>query len=339
MRCNKLWYGVLLFVCFACNKQNAIQSAMNDDYPTDSIKMSSSINLGELGITGVDIISWADSMFVIHQGYDSQNPIYCFNGHSVIKGASMGQGPDDVLEINSLKWSRDEGLYLYDGLKGRICFFQIDDSTLLMKKTIEVPRLLDDAVIIDNHVLVFPNTKEYSVAIIGENGVVIDSLTYFPPKPAGISPQVHALACTGTTAELPTGEFARCVAYDGGVDFYMVEDNKLKHINRFSLFDMEYGQINQGMTVPVPSEESKTGFSMVKSSLDKFYAAFSDKLTLENPDGLCDRIYQFNKKGELEHVYILDCEFKDFAVNTDNTEMYILTDKNDNEIIKSYILY
>lgn len=339
MKCVKLYYIVLFFVCYACSKQKTIQYATNDSYPTDSIKMSSSINLAEFGITGVDIVYWTDSMFFIHQSYDSKNPIYGLSENSVIRGASMGQGPDDVLEINSLKWSTDNGLYLYDGLKGRICFYQIYDSALIMKKAIDVPRLLDDAVIINNTVLIFPTTKEYSVAIMDKDGAVIDSLAYFPPKPDGISQQVHALACTGVTAELSTGEFARCVAYDGGVDFYMLENNKLKHINRFSLFNMEYGQINQGMNVPVPSSESKTGFSMVKSSTDKFYAAFSEKLALENSEGLCNRIYQFSKNGELEHIYILDCEFKDFTVNADNTELYILTDLNDNEIIKTYLLH
>ncbi|MDE6264830.1 MAG: hypothetical protein K2M11_06750 [Paramuribaculum sp.] len=330
--------GVWLFLCIGCTKQNSTASHGDNECRTDSLKKSGSINLTESGITGVDIIILTDNGLLMHQDYDAENPIYCLRGNDVIKGGSMGQGPDDVLEINSLKWSPDKGLYLYDGLKGRICFYQMEDSVLIMKSAVEVPRFLDDAVLVGDAVVIFPNIKEYSAAILDGNGAVIDSLMYFPPKPEGFSQQVHALACTGYTAELPSGEFARCVAYDGGVDFYAVENNKLKHINRFSLFDMEYTQINQGMDIPVPSDKSKTGFSIVKSSADKFYASFSDKLALENPEGLCDKIYQFSKNGELEQIYVLDCEFKDFAVNRDNKELQVLLDEDNNDVIRIYSL-
>ena len=141
--------------------------------------------------------------------------------------------------------------------------------------------------------------KIVSLMVPGKNGKLTDSLSYYPAKPDGVSDFTHALACVGTLAVEENGKhFARALAYDGGIDFFGVDNGRLCHISRYERFGMDYDVLDVGQQVPTLSPTTRVGFSDPAVSTRRYYVLYSEELGRKPArfarstwkDGLCASI-------------------------------------------------
>ena len=311
--------GIALLISGCNNTSNNIDIPEPNPLKTEAV-----LDLTQLGILAPKSLAVVSDSLYIQSEQGGGNLIFMMAGDTVISGITLGQGNGEILEVASLRAHRGCP-DVYDGVRGKINSVHIVDSGLILKEDAVVPRFLDDAVILcDGNILTFPLDKNYSVALLDGNGNIIDSLCYFPPKPSGVSDLTHSLACSGFLGVVDSTHFARSVAYDGGVEFYAIKDEKLFHIRRWSLFDMDYDVLKQGPGVPVPNEKSRSGFQKIVGTDNYFYVSFSSAYALDNPQGVCSVIYVFNKDGELLKLFQPQYEFDDFIVSKDNSKVYLI---------------
>ena len=332
---------MLFLVYIGCGCTRYKQENVTDlSVLTDSLSLEKRINLSDYGVVGEEDIVFDHGKLYIYQSFDTQNSLAIIDGDKVIRGISIGDGPDEILDIKNIQLNEKHKPYFYDTYKGSINFFNGNDSSIFITSRIIVPRMLDDVVSYKENFIIFPNDRNYSIGLIDKKGELIDSLVYWPPKPDGISSATHALACSGVTSILGDGTFARAILYDGGVDFYKIEDNKIKHLGRYSLFDMQYDALDGGgVNMPAPNEETKDGFMKIKSGQEHFYASFNDSKAMANIDGVSNEIFRFDSMGHLQNRFIIDHYFTDFYVNEIDNEIGVVsTDESGNEYLYIYHL-
>ena len=228
-------------------------------------------------------------------------------GELVAKGVHIGNGPGEVLEVTSLHRVGNR-TYLYDGRGGKVCEVQRRDTVLYAVPLDMQKRLCDDLVpLSDNAYLVLPVTQAYSYALADKNGKLTDSLSYYPAKPDGVSDFTHALACVGTLAVEENGKhFARALAYDGGIDFFGVNNGRLCHISRYERFGMDYDVLDVGQQVPTLSPTTRVGFSDPAVSTRRYYVLYSEELAVDNPTKETCTVCSFDMEGRPLCLYQLD---------------------------------
>lgn len=341
---KKIFFPVLIaLACVGCTGKSYKSAeekngAIKQDTLFSAIK---TIDLDASGIIGVNRVMVKDKDTIFLSNSDAKGILYYKDGNRIVKGVSLGQGPDEVLGLNYIRFDDKGKLYSYDSNKGMVYFFTRSDSAVYIDSKEEMPRFLNDVIAYNKDFLVFPLlSKDYSIGLIKSDGDLIDSIAYWPPKPDGVSDKAHALASTGETAIMGDGHFARALLYDGGVDFYKIDGNHIIHINRFREFDMDYDMIdNQGVEIPIPNNESRKGFMKIKASRDNFYASFSNDKILSNSEAGAIEIFKFDKRGELKRKYIVNIPFTDFFVNENGDEIgCITTDEKGKDYIYIYKL-
>lgn len=193
--------------------------------------------------------------------------------------------------------------------------------------------MLDDLMAISSdRLLRVPVASEYSYELTDTVGNLISASRYFPPKPKDVSDFTHSLACTGWTAFQPESNvFARCVAYDGGIDFFKIECDTIRHFHRHAIFDMAYGTVHANVDLPTPIEESRTGYTSVTCSKERFYAMFSPEKTSDNPMCLSREIHVFTPDGKHTSTLKFPSPVMGFDVSADGKELYALVKRNDND--------
>lgn len=295
-----------------------------------------------IDVMSVDNILIQDSILWICSEDDGQNLIHAYNfqGEPISKGIGIGQGGNDVLEITSMHPTGTNGIELYDARSGKIMRLGINGNNLDIQTPVEEIRMLDDAFILDgNTILALPVNSDKSYEIRDNNGTVTYSISYFPPTPDGIDKVTHHLACTGMAAFSPSDSMlVRSIVYDGALSFFKIAGGKIDAINRFSLFDMEYGTLNGDGKIPVPNEASKTGYAHVYATPRFFYASYSDKKVFENPEGLATEIHVFNHDGTPVRRLLLPTPAGAFAVDSADRFIYTPAEEEDATEIRIYTL-
>lgn len=266
--------------------------------------------------------------------------LYTISGKPVAAGMSIGQGGDDVLELSSIH-PVDSKIYVYDSNGGVISELEYADGKVNVDRRVSDMRFYDDAIVLpDSSVMALPLNSDNAYAVFDRHNNMVDSLSYFPPKPAGISDRTHHLACTGMLAYSPADTmFARTIVYDGGIDFFSVKDGRIAHKARHANFDMAYSTLNgQGM-LPVPSDESRVGYSYVYATPSRFYASYSEDKCLDNPAAMSSEIHVFDHNGKLQYKLLTDKRIQSFAVSDDDSQLYVAeVDNDDNITVKRYTL-
>lgn len=342
MRTYHILYAILI-ICSGCVSKNR-ESTPVDSLSVDTLSVSRVSDLAKFEITDPSCLTSFDKYILLHTSSDIDNQLHLFDvdlnpiGHGVL----YGSGPSDILEITSIN-VYDSNPYIYDARKGSVYTLCIEDSLTINKWTDSIP-LMDNVMVVDKDRLIVATVQgDYSYALINKSksGSLSDSIAYYPPIPEGVSPQTHALACTGTMSVIPSKKiYARSVAFDGGIDFFSYSNDKISHIGRYSLFDMDYDVIPQGPGLPVPNQDSRMGFIKIVGSDDCFYASFSGKKALENPEGYANMIYKFDSQGTLLKKYYAPYEFSDFTISEKHNKIWtISTDQNNNrDMIYTYKL-
>lgn len=335
---TKIYYSLIIvflsaYIFTGCMQHSTSKNDSADVYLTYHLSIDSIVDLEKNGIMSPSQIIITSYGLVI--GSDSRDScsISILSDDNVIKGIRYGGGPNEIYELTSLR-STDDSLFIYDCKKGRLSSLIKSDNELVLSNVMEGIRLLDDAVMIDDNVMTIHVDMPYSYALSSKERVMIDSLLYFPPSPKNVSLFTRSLNNTGSLACMSSNKlFARCTAFDGGVDFFEIYRDSIKHISRHAFFNKDYGVGADGIS-PTPTEKTRMGYTQVKSSDNLFYASFSDDKAFDNPEGLTNEIHAFSPNGKLLARYILDCNISEFDVSKDDSYIYALSGVNKSQVVR-----
>lgn len=311
-----------VLVLGACNRTDKYEA--NDGVPEISLDPGDVINSD---ILSVEELTYSNDRLWIMGEDDNSNIINVMNGsgNKVASGIRIGQGNNEILEASSLH--RNGGkTYVFDGRAGKLLLIYVNDK---MVEAQDIPNGLsatmnDDVVSCgDDIFLRTPVNSNLSYILTDAIGDTITTLSYFPPKPDGVEENTHHLACTGRIDFSPSDStFVRALAFDGGVDFFKLENKEIKHIHRHSEFDMNYGELDMQVKVPVPNEKSKVGYSRICSTPEYFFVSFSDQTYDNNPEAYTDEIHVFDHSGTLLYKLKTTNPIGAFTVTEDNKTLY-----------------
>jgi hypothetical protein len=326
------WIALIAASC-SNEKKSAEQDEVTDEKLTEA-------NAWNNDFVSVDNIMITDTIVWVYSEQNDEKLLYAYNinGRLLASGIGAGNGKDEVLELTSLHTDNHGIPTIYDGKSGKLYHVISDGNSLKLETFRDGLRLLDDAVSLANDAtLALPTNSKISYALYDSNLTRIDSLSYFPPKPDGIDDNTHQLACTGQlTFSQDDNTFMRAVVYDGGLGFFKVEKNKVEFVNRFSLFDMNYGVLQASINLPIPNEKSQTGYAYVYATPKYFYASFSDAKADDNPEGIAKEVHVFDHQGKRVKRLLLDNEIGAFAVTADDKKLFAAQSNEDNTPIFIY---
>lgn len=334
--------GAIIISCiaFSCNGKSDGNENKIQFEQTKALYASDSINLEQYEIYNPEHIIASDDSLWITVGEGVLERVYLLDGSGKYKakGISVGQGPNEVLEITSIHRTPYH-ITIYDARKGVLSELRYKEGTMQLIPLASQLMLFDDACMLpDSNLLIVPILKNYSYALLDKHGHIADSLDYYPPKPDKSSRFTHSLACTGEMAIAPSQErFARTTVYDGAIDFFSINDDSLTHLLRQEEFGVDYDIINAVQPVPTLSKTTRCGYKSLTVSNDLFYALFSDTLALENESRECKEVQTFTLDGVPCHKYLLDRKITDIAVKPDNSVLYGIGKTNNHE--ETVVLY
>lgn len=329
--------SILFFVSFSCSRK---KEAPGDTY-FEMIHMADGTTWNDShvsinGMVATDSVLWINS----EQGENSIIYAYSLDGNFIAKGIAYGRGPGEVLEITSLHPTQNGDVALYDGKAGKVHRLIIREYNIHSDCLKDSLFFYDDVVMLPNErIVTLPMNSPNSYILSNLNGNAIDSLSYFPPKPKAIDDNTHILACTGSLAVSLNGKsMARAIAYDGGLDFFSIDSNQMSHRKRFSLFNMNYSTLDGGVKVPIPNNDSKTGYSFLCSTNKHIYASYSETKVLDNPDGVCKEIHVFDHNGNPKYKLLLDRAFSSFTVTSNDQSLFVACDIDGKAVVIEYNL-
>lgn len=314
----------------ACNRTNKHEAI-------DGVQVIS-LETGEIfdtNILSIEEMTYDNSKLWVMGEDDNSDIINVLNesGQIVASGIRIGQGNNEILEASSLHRNGGKS-YVFDGRAGKLFLLSVNDKIVEAQ---DIPNGLsatmnDDVISFgDDLYLRTPVNSNLSYILTSAKGDTINTLSYFPPKPEGVEENTHRLACTGRIDFSPSDStFARALAFDGGVDFFKLENKEIKHIHRYSEFNMDYGELDMQVKVPVPNEKSKIGYLRICSTPDFFFVSFSDQTYNDNPDGFTNEIHVFDHSGTLLYKLKTHDPIGAFTVTEDNNTLYysVVSDNN-----------
>lgn len=323
----------MLTIGASCGSNGNMQSSLSDqNVITDTLFVNKVLPIDFDVVT--DMMVTDSILWVVSEKYND-NILFAFDldGTPIAKGLGIGQGQDELLEVTNVSFSdRSDEINIYDARGGKLYTAAlIAGSSIHLSTLVSDINLLDGAMEIDNgQFFIAPVNSNTSYKIIDSDKEVIDSICYFPPKPKNVDERIHHLACTGQIFIAPRKTtFVRNIVYDGGLDFFGLGNGKISHLNRFSVFDMAYSTLNNSIEVPVPNEESRTGYCDVYMTEDYCYAIFSDEYALDNVETLGDIVDMFTHDGTLVKKFILPSPTSNIVVDKTDQNIFVVLDNDD----------
>lgn len=307
----------------SCNRTD--KHEVSNEVPEISLESGEKINTDILSVE--ELIYNNDSLWILGED-DNSNIINVLkkSGHKIAAGIKKGLGNNEILEASSLH-RNGRKIYIFDSRAGRLFLLSINHDKIVEAENIPnglSATMNDDVINIgENLFLRTPVNSNLSYILTDAKGDTINTLSYFPPKPEGVEERTHHLACTGRIDFSPSDStFVRTLAFDGGVDFFKLVNNEIKHIHRHSEFDMDYGELDLTVKVPIPNEKSKVGYSRVCSTPEYFFISFSDQTYNDNPEAYTNCIHVFDHSGTLLYKLKTNDTIGAFTVTEDNKTLY-----------------
>ncbi|MCC8072035.1 MAG: BF3164 family lipoprotein [Bacteroidales bacterium] len=266
-----------------------------------------------------------DSILVLSTEYVLYS--YDLESGSLKKLIEVGDGPCEVVDFTSIGLSETSKVWVYDGNVGKYIIVDLDE---FHKDAIMVPKLMmlnELQPISSNRLIGVPYGKSVGYYLLNTEGEIIDSLTYFPPKPKNISDWTHSFACSGRISVSSDGQhFARSVAKDGGVDFFELKDEKIHHIARCAEFDMEYTvDVNDPYPLPITTDKSRCGYYSLTNTDNGFMALFSPLRIHDNINFSSTEIHTFSNDGNLKKKIKLDFALASIVWDSANNQVIGVT--------------
>ncbi|MEG0518446.1 MAG: BF3164 family lipoprotein [Bacteroidales bacterium] len=301
-----------------------------------SIDMIESYSLGSIGtVYPYSILLEKDKILILDDGMADILKIINTKGELLLKFGDIGRGPGEFNQITSIDYNQTDSCFrvgVYDqGYKNYIEINENNAYNKLWESTLE----LDVVHRINNSQFICSALYDSTALYLLDNaGQVIDKSLLFPPKPDGIPLLAHSMACSGILAVAKNAAwFARSVVYDGGIDLFKIEGNKIIHKWRFSNFDMNYGIIKKYYNVPTPNENTKRGYLSICMGEDKIFALYSGRLVTAANSSEGNEIHVFDYDGNHVAKLISNKPLTQIAVSADQTKLFGINKQQEGEIM------
>lgn len=311
-----LFIGLNLLV--GCRRHDAA-SNMNS-YDILISQCDTIVSLDELNVFDPVIVSVNDSVAILSTEYVLFS--YDLSENNLSELIKVGDGPYDVVDFTSIGLSDSNRIWVYDGNVGKYITLESNGSN---KNAILAPklRMLNELQpVSSNRLIGVPYGGTVGYHLYDSIGNIIDSLSYFPPKPENVTDWTHSIACSGHIAISNDGKyFARSVAKDGGIDFFEYKNDKIANTARYAQFDMDYeAEADEKYPVPITSDKSRCGYYSLSDMNEGFVALFSPMKIFDNPDFASTEIHTFSNDGSIEKIYKLSFPLTSIAFDsaTDN---------------------
>ena len=241
------------------------------------------------------------------------------NGEFINSCANIGRGPNEFNQITSIDYENniigvyDQGFKCYTNIYADNTFKREWENDL----ELDMAREIWDSMFICS--AVHDSTALY---LLNYNGDIVDRNEMFPPRPNSIPLISHSMACSGYLSTYEHSPFfVRSVVYDGGLDVFKIENNKIIHKWRFSNFDMDYDIIKEYDNVPKPNDRTRKGYISISMGKDNIFGLFSGSNIIGENLSSSNEIHVFDYEGKHISKIILDKFVKCIAVNKEQSKL------------------
>ncbi len=239
-----------------------------------------------------------------------------------------GQGPQEFMQIFSIDSLNDNEICLYDSNLGIVRAMNFKDSTLDMRTLIDgIPFRYQVSPLNDDKFLSLNIQTDNSYEILDNNGILIDSLSYWPTKPEKISEFTHHLACTGPACISKDRHMAvRSIWANGKIDCFAIDNTGLKHLWNNGFFDMEYDVEHSSVDLPKSNENTRVGYVYTSFGKNCILASYSGSLIDEGTE--IKEIHQYSLDGKPQIKYLLEDGIGRFVYDAMNHQIIALGSHN-----------
>ncbi|MCM1111004.1 MAG: hypothetical protein NC336_07350 [Clostridium sp.] len=325
-----VWYLIVaagINLLSGCDRCGKMEGEKYDAYLSDCDTIAS---FDGLNVFDPDIIFVKDSLHVLSTEY----VLYIYNSESgrLSELITVGDGPCDVVDYTSVGTAGDTMIWAYDGNVGKSVLINLDGFDRYAMTLPKLRMLNELQPISDCRLIGAPYGKPSGYYLFDLDGNIVDSLSYFPPKPKNISDWTHTFACSGHIAVSPDGHyFARSVAKDGGIDFFEFKNDKIYNIARYAEFNMEYTtDDNSRYPLPVTTEKSRCGYFSLTPTNRGFMALFSPLPIRDNENFAATEIHMFSFDGLLEKKLKLEFPLSSIAFDSSTKQISGVTAISEN---------
>lgn len=343
---NTLTLSILCLLISSCNQTS---SPENIFLPAQETLLSSKkeINLMDMDILDPTYVyANKNKVLIIEDKSTKMMTVIDTDSNASFCWGNKGEGPEDFVQISSATITQTNKNTIqvgaYDSSLRRYLetYFTENGIESRIKWSIELFLDVVRPICGGKHYACSAVGNENSFYIINDKGEVVNSNNTRPKKPESVSDFSHSLACSGSlAASVSQPYFAQSVIYDGGINFFKVENDSIKNVWSFTSFDMDYDIIPEYNNVPVPNQKSRYGYTSLYMTDKYLFGLYSGKLILTEDSEMSNEIHVFDKEGNHCTKYLLDKPVYEFTIDEPNHTLYALSrDNNDAAILYSYEL-
>ena len=315
---------------FSCVKINETNLIFSPDSVTELL-LSESYNLSKAQIMNPQSIKFnSDKIMVLDDVPDKIIKQINNRGDLIQSFGRRGNGPEEFNQVTSFFVRDSNSIDLYDQGRNRLVQssnFENVKGLWVCDKSLDLVTPISDSLYVC--AAVFDSASTY---LMDKKGLIIDQSFYFPPKKECVPLLSHSMAMSGVlVGSISSSYFAKASAFDGGIDVFQIERNKIIHKWRFSNFDMEYDIIQEYNNVPAPNDNTRRGYIDIFIGRDKIYALFSGKRFLDSYSSAGNLIHVFDFNGNHNELLVLEKEASMFTIDEENLILYAFRKQIDDQ--------
>ncbi len=318
---------ILIAICFSCSDKQKNQPFSPDEERL--VTAPQSFDITHVVTSPLEMVLGNEIIAVLDETKAGKIKILDYNGKLLREDGMAGRARNEfnqIISIDCFNNSAETVIGAYDASYKKYSTLPLVDGGTFNKEWEDnkgygyLSRLNNGDFIAS---ALFDSTSLY---LLNKDGEVVCRNTNLPPNVGNMPLLSHSMASNGLVVAAKNNPvFARCVFYDGGLDFFEVENNQIIHKWRSSQFDMDYDIIEQYHNVPTPNQNTRVGYSQITLSDNCIYGLFSGKKILG--DGInhsSDEIHVFDYNGEHLARLKLDQNVDLIAVDEKGEKLYCL---------------
>lgn len=321
-----LFFAVMMASCSTTSKPSVF-----DPIDVAKIQLVKSVPMDSIGILSPIDMLLADNYLIVSQDHIDSQLVQVFDLKTLQNTDNFGKLGEALYEVLSLgnidifkhNDSLRVGIVDYD--RRGYHEYTVGDKThnrmmfLSPKECDHICRLGNEKMLVST---VFDSTKFF----LYSNSQIVDSLSLFPPKADNVGVITHSMACSGWLSTNPDKTLiVASYIYDGGIDVLECVGDKLVPKWSFRLFNMDYAVESRGnMSVPIPTKQSRYGYTYSTLSDKYIYALYSGKLLSEDNTGASSIIHIFDYNGTHIREIKLDHAVTHLCVDRHDKNLYCI---------------
>lgn len=328
MKIRQVSVLIILLVFYSCNRINKSEAIFTPDSVKD-LYLAGSYNLSAAQVMNPQSIKLnLDNIYILDEVPDHIFKLIDNKGKLITSFGRIGSGPDEFNQITTFFIRNRNCIDIYDQGKKRLVRLEGFNNLREIwenKKSFDVVTAINDSL--------FACAAVYdsaSIYLINMKGEIIDQSYYFPPKKEDIPLLSHSMAMSGLLEGTTNSSYlAKVAAFDGGIDIFQIEQNKIIHKWRFSNFSMEYDIIKEYNNVPSPNNNTRRGYIDLFMGENNIYALYSGERFLDPGSSSGSIIHIFDKVGKQKSLLSLEKHACKFTIDEENNILYAIRREND----------